>query len=80
MLPGLSVSMELGLKLSVEQSNHNLSLSLMAALGLTAKGVKVAVWDAFCGARSRLVAVCFSGLESAPEGRPDADLVQAVRG
>ena len=78
MLPGLSVSMELGLKLSVEQSNHK--LSLMAALGLTAKGVKVTVWDAFCGARSRLVAACFSGLESAPEGRPDADLVQAVRG
>ena len=50
----------------------------MAALGvLTAKGVKVTVWDAF---GSRLVAVCLSSLESAPEGRPDADLVLTVRG
>lgn len=67
------------MKLSVELSNHNLSLSLMAGLGLTTKGVKVTVWDAFGGGRSRLVAVCLSGLESAPEGRPDADLVEAVR-
>ena len=76
MLPGLSVSIELGLKLSGKSSDDIHTATPI----LTAKGVKVTVWDTFGRAGSRLVAVCFASLECASEGCSNADLVRTLSG